>query len=260
MNAIKLLEFAVISLAALCLAPLACLAQGSQENLYEVVSVVVKPGMTAKFEEGIKEVHAYSEKHGNTTGNEAFQVMYGPAGGEIDILIPFEWANEDNPPSYAAGIRRAIEEDVQPYVSSVHMRLVRGLPDVGNPPAANAPPENYYEVINLVIKPARMNDFMAAVEQLSAAERKFNRQSNPVLIYTTVAGGDANHVTVAVGHPNFADFGRQEKSNVEVLTEAYGAQAASAIMDSLEDSVASEDVTIVRYRPDLSYMPSGQGR
>lgn len=87
---------------------------------------------------------------------------------------------------------------------------------------------------------------------------KFNPESNPVLIYTTVAGGDANHVAVAIGHPNFADFARQGKSNAEVLSEAYAAPAATAIMSSLEDTVATEEVTIARYRPKLSSTASGQ--
>ena len=173
--------------------------------------------------------------------------MYGPEGGNIDILIPFKWENEDNPPSYEPGLQEVIAKSVRPYLSLVRTQLVRELPNLGNHPAAGALPQKYYELIDLRIKPGRMNDFMAAVGPLSAAEQKFNQGPNPVLIYTTVAGGDANDVTVAIGHPSFADLGQQGKSDIEVLTAAYGGPAASSVMHSLEDTIATEEVTIARY-------------
>jgi antibiotic biosynthesis monooxygenase (ABM) superfamily enzyme len=253
-------KFAATPLAALCLAPLSCLAQGNQGNLFELVDVVVKPGMTAKFEEGIKQVNAYARSHGDTTGTGVFQVMYGPEEGNIDVLIPFRWENEDNPPSYEAGLQQAIAKNLEPYLSSAHTQLVRELPNLGNHPAANAAPQKYYEVISVRVKPGRMDDFLAAVGQLSTAEQKFNPGPNPVLIYTTVAGGDANEVVVAIGHPTFADFARQGKSNTEVLTAAYGAPAARAVVNSLDNTIATEQVTIVRYRPELSFAPNGQGQ
>ena len=258
MNSVKQLRFTVISLTSLCLAPLTCLAQTDQGPIDELVSAVVKPGMTAKFEEGIKQVNAYAKSHGDTTGTAVFEVMYGPDDGTLDILIPFKWESEDNPPSYQAGLEQAIAKNVQPYLTSAHSQLVRQMPNLGHPPASNAAPAKYYEVINLRVKPGRMDAFLAAAGQLSSAEQKFNPSPNPVLIYTTVAGGNANDVAVAIGHPNFADFGRPEKSAAEVLTAAYGAPAAHAIMNALDDTVATEDVTIVRYRPDLSFNPGRQ--
>src|SRR6185437_7684203 len=201
-----------------------------------------------KFEQGMKQLDAYARSHGDTTGWGSYEVMYGQEDGNIDVLIPFKWENPDNPPSYEAGLQQAIAKDVEPYITSAHSQLVRELTNLGNHPAANGPPQKYYEVIDLRIKPGRMNDFMAAVGQLSAAENKFNAGPNPVLIYTTVAGGDANDVTVAIGHPNFADIGKEGKSDIEVLTSAYGGQAASSVMHSLEDTIATEEVTIARYR------------
>jgi hypothetical protein len=252
MKSIKLAKSASIPLIALCCAPLACIAQSDQGTVYEVVTVVVKPGMTAKFEQGMKELDAYARSHGDTTGWSSFEIMYGPEDGNIDILVPFKWENQDNPPSYEAGLQEAINKNVRPYASSSHTELVRELPNLGNHPASSGPPKKYYEVIDLKIKPGRMNDFMAAVGQLSTAEQKFNPGPNPVEIYTTVAGGDANEVTVAIGHPTFADIGQQGKSDIEVLTSAYGGQAASSIMHELEDTIATEEVTIARYRPELS--------
>ncbi len=257
MTSIKQLKLAAISLTSLCLAPLSCLAQAEQAALYEVVHAVAKPGMTAKLEEGLKQVNAYAGSHGDTTGTGVFEVLYGPDEGNLEILIPFKWENEDNPPSYEAGLGQSIAKNVEPYLTSAHTQLVRQMPNLGNRPA-NATPSKYYELLNLKIRPARMDAFLAAVGQLSTAEQKFNPSPNPVIVYTTVAGGDADAVAVAIGHPNFADFGHQQKSATEVLTAAYGAPAAHAILDALDETIANEQVTIVKYRPDLSFTPSGQ--
>jgi hypothetical protein len=246
-----------ISLAALCFAPLACLAQGSQGTLYEVVTAVVKPGMTAKFEQGLKQVNAYAQSHGDTTGTASFEVMFGPNEGNIIILIPFKWENLDHPPDYEAGLGQAINKDVEPYLSSAHTSLARAMPNLGNPPAANAAPEKCYEVIQVEVKPGSMDDFMAAVAQITEAEHKANSQPNPVIVYEEEAGGDAYEVTVAIGHPDFADFGRPGKSNFEALSAAFGVPAARSTMSALYGSIASEQNFIVRYRPDLSFTPGG---
>ncbi len=258
MNAVKSLKFAAVPFAALCLAPLSSLAQDNQGSLVHVYTLVVKPGTTAKFEQGMKQVAAYAQSHGDTTGWSAFEVMYGPDDGNIDILAPFKWESVDNPPSYSTGLGQAIVKNVVPYLVSSHSGLVRLLPNLSTLPAANSAPSKFWEVLDLRIKPGKADDFLATVGQLAEAEKKFNPSPNPVEIFETVAGGDADVVTVAIGHPNFADFGHQGKSNVEVLTQAYGAPAALAIENALSNTIASEQVTIVRYRADLSLTTSGQ--
>jgi hypothetical protein len=260
MNLMKLLKSAAIPLAALSLAPLSCLAQSDQGTVFEVVSLVLKPGMTAKFEQGMKQVSAYAQSHGDTTGATAFQVMFGPNDGNIVFLIPFKWENVDHPPSYEAGLGQVISKNIDPYVSSSHTSLIRLMPKLGNPAQANGTPEKFYEVLDLKIKPGRGADFIAAVTQLTEAEQKYNPGPGPVEVYEEVSGGDADDVTVAIGHPNFADFGKPEKSDTEVLTQAFGAAAARSIINELESTIVSEENFFVRYRPDISYIPSGQGQ
>lgn len=260
MTSIKPFKCAAIPFAALCLAPLSCLAQSDQGNVFEVVTLVAKPGMTAKFEQGLKQVYAYAQSHGDTNTVSAFEVMYGPDDGNVVLLIPFKWDSVDHPPSYEAGIGPVIAKNIDPYVSSAHTSLMRILPKLGNPPPANAAPQKFYEVITVRIKPGKGDDFLAAVGQLSTAEEKYNPGPNPVEIFETVAGGDADEVVVAIGHPNFADIGHQGKSNMEVLTQAYGGPVALAIENLLSSAIAHEEVTIDRYRADLSYTPSGGGQ
>lgn len=260
MNPTKLLKSTVIPLAAMCLAPLACLAQASPGTTYLVITETPKSDMTAKFEQGVKDVDAYARSHGDTTGSGAFYVVTGPQRGTLVILSPFQWAQQDRPASYEAGLDSVITKNVLPYLASPYgLSFVQVLPNIGNPGPANATPEKYYEVITLRIKPGRMGDFLAAVSQISSAERKENPSSNPVIFYQLLFGGDANGITVAIGHPNLADFAPTGKSMDDVLREAYGGEVTSSIVSALDNSIASEENEIVEYRPDLSFTPGGQG-
>ncbi len=261
MNRAKLLKRTALPLAAMCLAPLACLAQTSTGTTDLVVTETPKPDMTAKYEQGVKDVDAYAQSHGDTTGSAAFAVVTGPQRGTIVILSPFRWADADHPPSYEAGLQREIAKNIDPYLATPYrLSFVQSLPNLGNPGQANGGPDKYYEVITLQIKPGKMNDFLAAVTQISSAEQKNNPSPNPVIFYQLLFGGDASEITVAIGHPNLADFGRAGKSIDEVLRETYGGDVATSVMVSLDGSIASEENEIVEYRPDLSFTPSGNGK
>jgi hypothetical protein len=261
MSSTKPIKSAAITFGVMCLVPLACFAQGSPGNTIEVVSQMPKPGMTAKFEQGVKEVDAYAQSHGDTTGTQSFEVRTGPDAGEIDILVPFNWADQDHPPSYMAGVNSTAVKSVEPYTSYVRFSLMDLLPNLGSPAPASAPPTKYFEVIDFVIKPGRMGAFLAAVRQITDAEHTKNPQpTSPVYIYAERSGGDANAITVAIGHPSMADFARPGKSIPEVLREAYGEDEATVIWEAFENSIASEHNFIAQFRPDLSLTPNGQGQ
>lgn len=259
MRSRKLLQCVALPLAAMCLAPLVCLAQGSQSNTYGVAVVTVKPGTAAKFEQGTKELIAYERSHGDAVNADAFRVLDGPNAGKFAFLFPFRWADADHPPSYQADVNRERDKDTGAYVASVQLSFVDLLPNLGNPPPANSTPMKYYGLYHFTIKPGMMGDYLAALRQLTAAELKDNPGPTPILVYADRSGGDADAITVAVGHPSLADFARPGKSQLEALTEAYGDAQAVAIYRALRTSVASVGTDILVYQPDMS-ISSGQGQ
>jgi hypothetical protein len=245
------------SFAALCLMPLTASAQSTQSTMVSVYSSVAKPGMTAKLEEGLKTVEAYLKGQGSPDSISTFQVVDGPQMGAYVSLIPFSWAQQDTPVPYAAELQRQIDKNIAPYQASLVRSLAQIATNLGTVPPANSPPLKYYQVIYLDIKPGSMNDFTTAVTQITAAEHKQNPSTTPVYIYFEVSGGDANRVTVAIGHPTWADFGTAGKSIDQVLHEYYGDQVASSVGRLFDGAIAHEENFVVAYRPDLSYIPSG---
>jgi len=260
MNRSALLKSAALPLAALLLAPLACLAQGSAEHTYEVFTETIKPGMTAKVEQGIKAVDDYAQSHGDPVGSEAYQVVTGPNMGQLVILAAFDWATADQTPSYAAGLDRVVQQRVEPYLSNLVIQLSDLLPQYGSPAPAGSTPMKYYDVEQYVIKPDRMGAFLAAIAGLTGAEHKENPGSSPVYVYAPRSGGNANEITIAIGHSSIADFAKPGMSTFQALQKAYGDQVAIAIWNSAMKSIVSENDEIIEYRPDLSYVPSGQGQ
>lgn len=260
MNRAQLFKYTALPLAALCLAPLACLAQGSAPQTFEVLTETIKSGMTTQVAQGIKAVDDYAQSHGDPVGTSAYEVVTGPNMGQIVILVPFDWATEDQTPSYAAGLNRVATQKVEPYLSNLVFQLADLLPQYGNPAPANSTPMKYYQVEQYVIKPDQMGAFLAAIADLTAAERKENPSSTPVSIFRGRSGGNPNEITIAIGHPSLADIAKGGKSTFEALREAYGDEAAIAIWNSAEKSIASEDDYLIQYRPDLSYVPSGHGQ
>ncbi len=262
MNPTQRLKYAALPFAALCLAPFACLAQGSPtpEQTYEIVTETIKPGMTAKFVQGVKAVDDYARSHGDPVGTEAYEITDGPRNGQIVILVPFNWATADQPASYEAGLDSVATKNVEPYTSSIEFQLTDVLPQYGNLAPANSPPMKYYEVEQYVIKPDKIGEFLAALTQITAAEHKENPGSNPVSVFEMRSGGNPYEITVAIGHSSIADFAKPGKSVFEALRGAYGDDAAIAIYRSAEESIASEQNYIAQYRPDLSYVPNGPGQ
>lgn len=260
MSPSKLLKSAAIPLAALCLAPLSVLAQGNSSATYQVFQETVKPGMTAQFVQGVKQIDAWAASHGDTNGSSAFQIVTGPQTGQFVVLSAVDWNTMDHPPSYAAGLSREATKAVDPYMASFQRSVVRVIPNVGNVPSAATPPEKYYQIISLTIKPNKMSDFVAALTRISAAESKENPSPNPFIVYDQLYGGPGGQVTIAIGHSTWADFGRAGKPMAEVVREAYGADAATSLIRTLDRSIAITDVEIAVYRPDLSFTPGGQGQ
>lgn len=263
MNYTKLLQSAALPLAALCLAPLTCLAQGNSPQLFDVTTLVIKPGMTAKFEQGAKDALAYLQSHGATNRTAAFEVRTGPQAGTIVILSPFHWDQFDHPPAYEAGFGQLIDNKVAPYLSSLQgAHIIETVPELSGPAQPNAAPEKWYAVVTIEIRPGKMNDFLAAAQVLGAAHTKAGDPSpspNSFLVYRNVSG-DSNEVILAVGRPSAADFGRPRgKSNLQVLQQVFGS-AGTSIERAVTDSIESENIAFDEYRPDLSFIPSGQGQ
>ena len=175
-------------------------------------------------------------------------------------MAAFDWATADQTPSYEAGLQRVVGQRVAPYLSNLVFGLTDVLPQLGNPPPAGSTPMKYYEIDQLVIKPAHMSAFLTAIASISAAERKENPSTNPAIVYQTRSGGNPNEITFAFGHPSLADFAKPGMSVLEALQKARGDDAATVITRSLAEAIASEQTFIVEYRPDLSYVPSGKGQ
>lgn len=256
----RLFKHASIPVVALCLAPLCATAQGTSGNVQVVDVGTPKPGMTQQFEQGIKQVIAWEKRSGCAIAVGTFQIITGDRTGSYDFLeAPAHWADLDHPPACQAEFERQAQKLIGPYGASLVTEILELLPNLSHLGPAGAAPEKYYQVVELHVR--QTGPFLAALARISAAENKANPSSNPLLIYELRAGGSAGDFTIAIGHPNWADFGETHgQPMAQVLTEAYGANEADLLRDTLSGVVESEEEQIVQYRPDLSYATGGSAQ
>jgi len=98
---------------------------------------------------------------------------------------------------------------------------------------------------------------VADIKKINAAitKAKYGSHYN---FYTLNFGGKGGTVVLVVDHPNFADFAEPDKPFGKMLEESLGTKAAAtALMARLDAELDSTESQIIKFRPDLSYIPDG---
>src|ERR1039458_424762 len=128
-------------------------------------------------------------------------------------------------------------------------------PDLSWPGTATMPPK-YSEVVTFNVHQGKTDAFVADLKKITAAISKAKWGSN-YNVYSLSYGGKGNTFVLVVDHPNYADFAEPAKSFNQLLAEAMGKDAAVAFMKGLDATLDSTEAQIIKFRPDLSYIPDG---
>ena len=67
--------------------------------------------------------------------------------------------------------------------------------------------------------------------------------------------GDYDRMLVVM-HDNWVSFKTPEKTVLSILEDAFGRQGADQVMETFWDCIARQEINVLRYRADLSYVPS----
>ena len=69
-------------------------------------------------------------------------------------------------------------------------------------------------------------------------------------------GGEGPMFSLVVMHDNWVSFKTPEKTVLSILEDAFGRQGADQVMETFWDCIARQEINVLRYRADLSYVPS----
>ena len=113
------------------------------------------------------------------------------------------------------------------------------------------------QLTHYFVKPSGMLAFNDALKEITAALDKANYPVHSSW-YRLVSGGEGPHYVLVTARNSFADFEPPEKGLEAVLTEAYGAPKAVALMKEVLSNTERVYTEIIRYRPDIGYVPAAK--
>ena len=250
----KLRRSAVVSLAALALAA-TLVAQQKPGTIASLEFQRPKNGMTKQYEEGRKQKAAWHKQQKDTQALYVWEVIAGDNFGRYVVgRLGNHWKDLDTPSVPDAADLAAYDKSIGPYVESVVAHYYSFLPNISRPPEGMEMPA-MSEIVTLHVRYGKTAEFMNLARKINDGIGKVNW---PVHYswFALVAGGHSPTFALSLPRNKWADFEEPEKSFDKVLEEAYGKQEAGEIIAGLGRVVESEETQIVKFRPDLSYIPA----
>jgi hypothetical protein len=240
-----------------CLAATAAvlaLPAGAEDMMVSRVTVwTVKPGMEAKFEEGLKRHNDFHRRQSDPLALSTFQVQSGPGGGAyIRLAGDRHWSDFDAEEAMAKADQADSAVNTDPYIASATTSYYRLLADVSRPKES---PSSMYALAFYRAKFAKSRDFMRAARKIHEG---IGKTQWPVHYawFALVNGGEGPEFVLSLPRDKWADFNPPEKPFDKMMEEAFGRAEADSIGETFDNAVAGVSSEIVAYRADLSYVPA----
>ena len=144
--------------------------------------------------------------------------------------------------------------NVLPLIEKVDVGYWSYLPEASHSAPAGQPAA-MAQVTHYFVKPDGFVAFLDALKEMKAA---LDKTSFPMVLdwYRLVSGGEGPQFVLAVDRKSWADMEGPAKSLDQALADAVGAQKAVALLTAIRESTRFTRSYMLRYRPDLSYVPA----
>jgi hypothetical protein len=218
----------------------------------------IKPGMTAKFEAGLKKHNQFHAKQGDTQPHDTYVVESGPnAGSYWRVAGNRHWEDFDAEDKFADADTADSDANYSAYIAASVPMFFELQADASNPPPDTAPDPVFWELIFFKVKPGQYEEFSLAIKRAKDAAQKVKWGEHWAWLLL-VNGGEHEQFVLTLPRDSWASFNPSEKPFPKMLEEAVGRAEAESVYALFDEAVASSRSEIVRYRPDLSYAPAKQ--
>src|SRR5580704_7995240 len=230
-------------------------AQQKPAQIFTIEFQTVKTGMTTQYEAGRKAKAAWHKEKKDPRPLFVWQFMSGEQTGTYAVAQPaLTWKEMDNPPISEDADQAEWEKTMGTYVTSLVTHYYHYNDDLSWP-STEMTPGKYSEVITFHVRQGGAEEFVGDLKKVTTAITKANWGSH-YRVYTLEFGGRGDTFVLVVDHPNYADFEDPAKSFNDMLAEGMGKDGAAALMKSLDTVTLDTDAEMVKFRPDLSYVPA----
>jgi len=220
-------------------------------NLTRQLFVEPKLGMTAEFETALKAHIEWRKSNNDPWTWSTYSVVNGDDFGQYVIRSTgHSWSDFDAYGTWETrtGDAQHFTSTVMPFVESFRQNISSlnlGL----SRPVADISAMRLFRIVFMDLSSPR--DWLGASAKITAAAEQTNWSERWFI--SQVANGGSDDAVLNFPAENWAGFEPPKRSILEMLTEAYDADEATAIMDQVEQSIRSRVTSIVQFRPDLSY-------
>jgi hypothetical protein len=215
-----------------------------------------KNGMVPQYEAGRKQKAAWHKQQNDPLPLFVWETLSGDNTGTYIVgRLGQHWADFDKPAIPDETDLAEFQKAVGAYVDSVTARYYEYMPKISNPTDAKMPAK-FAEILTFYVRYGKESDFRSAIGRVYDAGLKTKWPVN--YEWYELANGGASGVYVLVLPRNsWADF--EDKPDVkpfrEMLKDAFGQAEADSILDRIDGSVQKETSEIIRFHPELSYLP-----
>ena len=215
-----------------------------------------KNGMVPQYEAGRKQKAAWHKQQNDPQPLLVWETMSGDDTGTYVVgRLGQHWADFDKPPISDEADLAEFQKVVGGYVDSVIARYYEFMPKVSNP-TSDKLPSKFAEIVTFYVRYGKYSDFRSAMARVTEAAAKTKWPPNYEW-YELASGGLAGVFVLVLPHNSWADFEDKPEGKPfrEMLKDAFGQPEADSITERFDNSVQKETSEIVKFRPDLSYLP-----
>ncbi len=233
-------------------------AQEKPGTLASIEFQKIKNGTVPQYEAGRKQKAAWHKQQNDPLPLLVWETISGDNTGDFIVgRFAQHWADYDKPAVTDEADQAEFEKVMGAYVESVTLRYYNFLPKISNPPSGATGPVKFSEIIIFHVRYGKDSDFRSAISRVYDASQKTKWPVN-FEWYALVNGGLTGEYVLSIPHNTWADF--EDKPDVkpfrDMLKEAFGQSEADSIVDRIDHSVEKETSEIIKFRPDLSYLPA----
>jgi len=215
-----------------------------------------KNGMVPQYEAGRKQKAAWHKQQNDSMPLYVWETLTGNDTGTYIVgRLGQHWADLDKPSIPDQTDIAEYQKVIGSYVESLVTKYYQYMPKVSNPDS-DMTPSKFSEILTFQVRYGKGSLFNTLITRIHDAGTKTNWPVH-YYWYSLAGGGSTGTYVLVIPHTNWADF--EDKPDVkpfrEMVKDAFGQAEADSIINGLGEAVKDENVDIVQFHPELSYLP-----
>ncbi len=245
------LLMAVLSLP---LVPLPASAQAPTGNVAHVFRNSVKAGSQAFYEQGRKRHMAWHRQKGDTWAWFTWETLTGDNTGQYVVAsLGHAWKEFDGRDKFDAEDAVDAAANMGAFEGAATQAYYLFRADLSVAPDGSGP-TTFSQLTHFYLNPEGVNDFAEGIRKVNEGIKKTKYPSNAAW-YQLLNGGEGPEWVLVAARASWADFQPPDKTLDAMMEEAFGKAPGAAALASLRKAIRYTRSEILRYRPDLSYVP-----